>query len=350
MALHKDAFLDQISMIVGKNYMLNDGQIITIGTLRIQCHAQAEFASISRIRSSQPQPEKPLFLAGPQIQLKQPVRRWSLEKRQATLFCLCLLLPVTSFSLLINPGFILSGGSSQQPIEHASPEAFPRHAHTDALADTRAKESIAAKHTDQTTSPSSQSIVIAGVTSDQQRQYQQHGVATLISPSHVGQPGEQKPYGLASPWQRARHYAATISAAAQRYALDPALLKAVIHAESGFDPFAVSKAGAQGLMQIMPATAERLALADPFHPGNNVLSGSKLLRRLLDRYQQDETLALAAYNAGENAVEEYQGVPPYAETQEYVHKVRNFKTQYRSDSNLSIGQNNVEQMVTGPIH
>jgi soluble lytic murein transglycosylase-like protein len=150
---------------------------------------------------------------------------------------------------------------------------------------------------------------------------------------------DQKPYGLASPGQRANHYSSTIRAAAQLYRLDPALVKAVIHAESAFNPFAVSIAGAQGLMQIMPATAEELALADPFHPGNNVLSGSKLLRRLLDKYQQDETLALAAYNAGEQAVKKYRGVPPFAETQNYIEKVRRLRLEYQLEASEQIAAN-----------
>jgi soluble lytic murein transglycosylase-like protein len=112
-----------------------------------------------------------------------------------------------------------------------------------------------------------------------------------------------------------------IDAMAAEHELDPALIRAVIQVESNFNRKAISPKGAQGLMQLMPATVWRFAVGDVYDPHENIGAGARYLRRLLDMFQGDLTLALAAYNAGENAVLRYKGVPPYAETRDYVTKV-----------------------------
>lgn len=121
---------------------------------------------------------------------------------------------------------------------------------------------------------------------------------------------------------------AIIAAAASRHGVDAALVKAVIHVESNFVATAVSPKGAQGLMQLMPATARRVGVIRAFDPAMNVEGGVKLLRLLLDRYGGDVTKTLAAYNAGEGAVARYGGVPPYPETRAYVQRVLGYRERY----------------------
>src|SRR3972149_5460442 len=116
-------------------------------------------------------------------------------------------------------------------------------------------------------------------------------------------------------------YAALVDRIAREGGIEPDLVKAIIRVESNFDPYAVSRKGAQGLMQLMPGTAANHAVRNVFDPEQNITGGVRYLRKLLDLFGGNLRLALAAYNAGENAVTRYNGVPPYRETREYVRKV-----------------------------
>src|SRR5229473_559741 len=112
-----------------------------------------------------------------------------------------------------------------------------------------------------------------------------------------------------------------VNSASAHYRLDPDLVNSVIHAESGFNPHAVSRKGARGLMQLMPRTALQLGVSNAFDPQSNVEGGTRYLRELLERYNFDLVKALAAYNAGPRRVEQYRGVPPYYETHAYVARI-----------------------------
>ena len=127
-------------------------------------------------------------------------------------------------------------------------------------------------------------------------------------------------------------YADVIDDAAELHDVDPALVRAVIHAESAFNPRAVSPKGARGLMQLMPGTARMLGVQNSFSPASNIFGGTKYLAQLLRRYR-NEIYAIAAYNAGEVPVDRYNGVPPYSETREYVRRVLRLKKQYSLHSN-----------------
>jgi len=127
-------------------------------------------------------------------------------------------------------------------------------------------------------------------------------------------------------------YGAEITAAAKKYGLDPALLAGLVKQESGFNPSAGSPAGARGLTQLMPGTAAGLGVTNVLDPAQSLEGGAKYLRQQLDAFGGDVTRALAAYNAGPGAVKRYGGVPPYAETQNYVRAVQANAAAYRAAS------------------
>ena len=126
-----------------------------------------------------------------------------------------------------------------------------------------------------------------------------------------------------------RAFDSEIHRAAELNAVEESLIRAIIHAESAYQPDAVSPKGAQGLMQLMPATQRDLRIADPFNPAANIAGGTRHLSDLLKEFGGDVTLAAAAYNAGAGAVQKYGGVPPYAETREYVRRVNILHRRYR---------------------
>ncbi|MBN2061943.1 MAG: lytic transglycosylase domain-containing protein [Deltaproteobacteria bacterium] len=125
-------------------------------------------------------------------------------------------------------------------------------------------------------------------------------------------------------------YGYMIDQASERFNIDPNLVKAVIKAESDFDKGALSSKGAQGLMQLMPKTADEMEVDDPFNPEENIFGGTRYLSILLERFNNDKNLALAAYNAGPEKVAEYNGIPPYNETRNFVRKVLDYYEEYRS--------------------
>ena len=162
-----------------------------------------------------------------------------------------------------------------------------------------------------------------------------------VAPALAAKPAAQvavvpKAVALAAPPQPASAASAAnldevVREAAKRNRLDPDFVSSVIKAESNFKTHAISKKGAQGLMQLMPATAAQLGVADPFDPKANVEAGTAHLSALLDQYHDDPVKALAAYNAGAHRVKQYNGVPPYQETRAYIAKiVRDFNAKKRA--------------------
>jgi soluble lytic murein transglycosylase-like protein len=127
-----------------------------------------------------------------------------------------------------------------------------------------------------------------------------------------------------------KDYEGIIDQASRRFKVDPLLIKAVIKAESDFNHKAVSNKGAQGLMQLMPGTADAMRVEDPFNPEENIFGGTRYLGLMLERFKHDKRLALAAYNAGPEKVADHRGVPPYPETRVFIDKVLEYYRQYRT--------------------
>lgn len=129
-----------------------------------------------------------------------------------------------------------------------------------------------------------------------------------------------------------RDYGTAINQASRKFGIESSLIKAVIRAESAFDHKATSNKGAQGLMQLMPYTADDLDVNDPYDPEDNIFGGTKYLSMLLERFDNNVQFALAAYNAGPENVAAYNGVPPFQETKNFVKKVLTYYNQYKSET------------------
>lgn len=126
-----------------------------------------------------------------------------------------------------------------------------------------------------------------------------------------------------------KEIARLIEKISKKYSVDPHLVKAIIRAESDFDPYAVSRRGARGLMQLMPETADAMNVDNPFDPNESIEGGVRYLRHLLNLFKNDIKLSLAAYNAGRTNVLKYGGIPPFKETKNYVRKVLAYYSEYR---------------------
>jgi soluble lytic murein transglycosylase len=142
-------------------------------------------------------------------------------------------------------------------------------------------------------------------------------------------------------------YQELISRACATYAVEEALVLAMVRVESNFDKDAISRKGAQGLLQLMPETAQRYRVRNTFNPRENIYAGVLHLKTLLMKYKNDEKLALAAYNAGAGAVDKYRGIPPFPETQNYVRLVLKYRDLYREQAKNSNGET---QTATGTAH
>ncbi len=156
-----------------------------------------------------------------------------------------------------------------------------------------------------------------------------HSVKTQTKPLHAGVSVSMQQFQALSP---ERAYDDIISEAADAYNVDADLIRAVVRAESAFNPMVVSPAGAQGLMQLMPALAEEMGVTDPFDPRQNIMAGAKYLRWLLDLNRGNIPLTLAGYNAGPTIVSKYKRVPPFKETQRYVKKITGFLEDAKRDA------------------
>ena len=130
-----------------------------------------------------------------------------------------------------------------------------------------------------------------------------------------------------------KKYDHIIKKAAEQFGVEVTFIKAIIRAESAFNPNAVSKSGAQGLMQLMPDTADDMAVRDPFDPEENIFGGTRYLSMLLKRFNHDKRLAVAAYNVGPTTVERHDAVPPIPQTRQFVERVMRFYREYKDKSN-----------------
>jgi len=159
-----------------------------------------------------------------------------------------------------------------------------------------------------------------------------------ISASSISQPladenaGGHSVYGALSGYmnKKERLFHPIIVQVSRRHQVDPALVKAIIMAESGYNPKAISKSGAKGLMQLMPGTADALGVDDVFNPHQNISGGVRYFKQLMDQFDGDVKLALAAYNAGSKNVRQYKGVPPFKSTRYYIDNVFKYYRGYKN--------------------
>jgi soluble lytic murein transglycosylase len=142
---------------------------------------------------------------------------------------------------------------------------------------------------------------------------------------------KEKPKRSVGRLQDMNRYDDIIVEAERRHGVAAPLIKAMVRAESAFDPRAVSHKGALGLMQIMPKNLKRLKVRDPYNPWDNIMGGTRYFKEMLERFNGQLPLALAAYNAGPHTVEQYRGIPPYDETQNYVRKVMRFYATFKNE-------------------
>lgn len=159
----------------------------------------------------------------------------------------------------------------------------------------------------------------------------QRNVKTFSFPCYVSDPTCQQLDWERIPLNR-QAFSDVIRASAEVFTIDESLIRAIIHAESAYQPEALSPQGAQGLMQLMPATQKELQIEDVFDPVSNIEGGTRYLAGLMKEFDQNIELAAAAYNAGPGAVRKYGGIPPYKETREYVRRVKILYRRYSSDS------------------
>ncbi len=152
------------------------------------------------------------------------------------------------------------------------------------------------------------------------------GLGILLASAQSGANGAVSPANATTRVYERAEVRKLIQQVSTEHGLDPKLIDALVRVESGYNPNAVSRKGAMGLMQLMPATAKRLNVDDPFNPADNIRGGVREFSRLVSRYSGNLKLALAAYNAGEGAVARYRGVPPYAETRSYISKILSIYT------------------------
>lgn len=170
-------------------------------------------------------------------------------------------------------------------------------------------------------------LILPGVFHDYDRlQLSESGTVSVAASS---QPSDQNP---SSSEKTDPLFRSIIQEASDLYEVEPELIRAIIMAESSYNPKAVSKRGARGLMQLMPSTAKALGVEDSFNPEHNIHGGVRYFKQLLDRFGGDTRMALAAYNAGSRKVRQYQGVPPFKATRYYIKRVFSYYNRYKTDS------------------